>query len=117
VPGSEAFGAVFDTVEQLLSAIDGGDVTAIRSALSPFSGAMSTISRVRTSLGVDLAKIQDSELARQTRQTNLRSRQSHIGDADMAEAISRLGQTQTALQAALTAGSQIGQRNLFDFLG
>jgi flagellar hook-associated protein 3 FlgL len=117
VPGSTAFNAVFNSVQQLLTAIDGGDIAAIQSALSTFAGSMSAVSRVRTSLGVDLAKIQDSALARQTQQTNIRERQSHIGDADMAEAIARLGQTQTALQAALTAGSQINQKNLFDYLG
>ncbi|MBZ5495456.1 MAG: hypothetical protein LAP85_03565 [Acidobacteriia bacterium] len=117
IPGAAVLAPVFNTVETLLTAIGSGNQTAIQSALAGFSGALATLGRVRTSLGVDLSKLQDAALARQTQETDIKTRQSHIGDANMAEAISRLSQTQTAMQAALTAGSLIHQKNLFDFLG
>jgi flagellar hook-associated protein 3 FlgL len=117
IPGSTAFSPVFSTVESLLTAIDAGDTTAIRSALSNFAGTLATVGRVRTTLGVDLGKIQDAAVARQTQETSIKSRQSHISDVDMAEAISRLTQAQTALQASLSAGSLVQQRNLFDYIG
>jgi flagellin-like hook-associated protein FlgL len=40
-----------------------------------------------------------------------------VEDADLAAAVTRLNQTQTALQAALGAGSQVRRLNLFDYLG
>jgi flagellar hook-associated protein 3 FlgL len=117
VPGSDAFKEIFNGIEQLLTATDANDVSGIKTALSQFSDGMSTLSRVRASLGVDLAKVEDSASARDSQQTFIQERQSQIGDADIAEAIVRLSQTQTAYQAALSAGSNINQINLFDFLG
>ena len=116
IPGSTAFQRVLETVEQLLAAIDAGDVTAIRSTLSGFADALSDVNKVRAALGVDLAKIEDSSLARQTQQTSIKTRQANISDADMTQAITDLTRAQTALQASLTAGSMIHRFNLFDFL-
>ena len=117
IPGSSVLSPVFDTIEGLLTAIDGGDQTAIKAALAHFSDTLATVGRIRTRLGVDLGKLQDSTLARQTQETNIKDRQSRIGDANMVEAIAQLNQTQTAMQATLTAGSLLRQRNLFDYLG
>lgn len=117
IPGSAVFSPVFDTVATLLTAVDTGDQSAIKTALAQFAGTLGTVSQIRATQAVDLGKLQDSAVARQTQETNIKERQSHIGDADMAEAISRLSQTQTAMQAALTAGSLLRQRNLFDYIG
>lgn len=116
IPGSTAFQRVFETVEQLLAAIDAGDETAIRSSLSGFAGALSDVNKVRAALGVDLAKIENSSLARQMQQTSITARQANLSNADMAQAVTDLTQAQTALQASLTAGSMIHRYNLFDFL-
>ena len=42
---------------------------------------------------------------------------SNLEDADMAESISRLVQTETGLQATLSLGARNQRMNLFDFLG
>jgi flagellar hook-associated protein 3 FlgL len=117
VPGSAVLDPVFARVSSLLSAVESGDQAAMQSALGQFSGAFSTISQVRARVGVDLAKLENSESSRQDQQLYIQTRQSHIGDADMAEAIVQLNQTRTALQAALTVGSMVGQKNLFDYIG
>jgi len=117
IPGSGVFSPVFAAVQSLLNAIENADSAAIESALSQFSSTLSTVSQARARLGVDLARLQDSELSRMNQQINIQSRQSRIGDADMAEAITRVNQVQTALKATLTVGSLTGQRNLFDYLG
>jgi flagellar hook-associated protein 3 FlgL len=117
VPGSSVFDPVFASVDSLLLAVEGGNTNAIKAALGQFSSTLATVGQVRASLGVDLAKLQDSEVARLDQQLNIQTRQAHIGDADMAAAIAELNQTQSALQAALSAGSLIGQKNLFDYIG
>ena len=117
IPGSAAFSAVFSDIEQLLGAIESGDSGAIETALDGFSGTFAELQKVRTRLGVDLGKLVDSEVSLQVRETDIATRKAHIQDADLAEAITRLNRTRTALEAALSAGSLVGQRNLFDYLG
>ena len=117
IPGSTAFDRIFTTVQNLLAAVDSGDVSSIQSALGQFAGTLGNLSQVRARLGVGLAKLQDTQVSIQAEQTNIQTRQSRIGDVDMAEAITELRQAQTALQAALTAGSMVNETNLFDYLG
>lgn len=117
IPGSTAFGAAFSDIEQLLAAVESGDPAVIRSALDRFDVTLSSLGRVRTSLGVELAKLEDSAIMLQAQETQIAARRAHVEDADLAAAITRLNQTQTALQAALGAGSLLRRLNLFDYLG
>jgi len=117
LPGSPALDPMFASVNSLLSAVESGDQTAMQAALGQFSGALSTINQARARVGVDLGKIEDAEFARGQQQTYIETRQSAVGDADLSEAIVKLNQAQAALEAALTTGSLIGQKNLFDYIG
>jgi flagellar hook-associated protein 3 FlgL len=117
ISGSSVFDPVFANVTALLTAVEGGDQAAIKSALSQFSGALSTVNQVRSRLGVDLSKLQDAVITRQGLQDNIKTRQSQISDADMVEAIAEINRTQTALQAALSVGSLLGQKSLMDYIG
>jgi flagellar hook-associated protein 3 FlgL len=116
VSGSAVFDPIFASVTSLLTAVESGDQTAIKSALSQFSSALSTINQVRSRVGVDLSKLQDAVITRQGLQDNIKARQSQIGDADMAEVISEINRAQTALQAALSVGSLLGQKSLMDYI-
>jgi flagellar hook-associated protein 3 FlgL len=117
IPGSTVFDPIFASVTALLTAVEGGDQAAIKSALGQFSSALSTINQVRSGLGVDLSKLQDADVTRQGLQDNIKSRQSQVSDADMIEAIAEVNRTQTALQAALSVGSLLGQKSLMDYIG
>jgi flagellar hook-associated protein 3 FlgL len=116
IPGSEAFNPAFAGVESLLTALDSGDAAAIQSSLTGFSDVLASLGSTRAALGVDLAKLQSSELARLEQQIVIQERQSRVGDADMAEAIADINRTQTALQAATAVGSLLGKKNLFDYM-
>jgi flagellar hook-associated protein 3 FlgL len=116
IPGSTVFSPVFASVESLLAAIQSGDQSAIKSSLGQFSSTLATVNQVRARLGVNLGKLQDAQTALQTQETNIKTRQSHIGDVDMAAAIYQLSQTQTALQAAEKVGSLVNLHNVFDYL-
>lgn len=117
IPGSAVFDQVFASITALLTAVDSGDQNAIKSALGQFSGALGTLNQVRSRLGVDLDKLQDVATTRQELRSNLKARQSAINDADMAEAISDVTRTQTALEATMSVGALLGRKNLMDYLG
>ncbi len=117
VAGSSVFDAVFARVTALLAAVEGGDQNAIQSALGQFSSALATLNQVRARVGVDLKKLQDAETARQDWQSQIKARQSTIGDADVAAAITEMSRTQTALEAAMNIGALLGRKNLMDYLG
>ncbi len=117
VAGSSVFDPVFASVTALLTAVEGGDPNAIQSALGQFSSALTTLNQVRARVGVDLKKLQDAETARQDWQSQIKARQSTIGDADVAAAITEMSRTQTALEAAMNIGALLGHKNLMDYLG
>ncbi len=117
IPGSNAFGRIFDQVEQLLADIEGGDAAAVQATLEGFQDAFAELGTVRTRLGVEIGKLESSELQLQNQETGIRTRKARIEDADMADSITRLNQAQAALEATLKAGSLVRRQNLLDFLG
>ncbi len=117
IPGSSVFDQVFASVTALLTAVESGDQSAIRAALGQFSGALGTLNQVRSRLGVDLGKLESAATSRQDLQSSIKARQSVISAADMAEAITDINRTQTALEAAMNIGALVGQKSLMDYLG
>jgi flagellar hook-associated protein 3 FlgL len=116
IAGSEVFDPVFARVRSLLTAMDNGDRAAIKDALAQFSGMFTTVNQVRARLGVTLGKVQDAVLTRQGLESSIKDRQTQVEGADMAEAISTISRTQTALQAAFQVGSVVGKTSLMDYL-
>lgn len=116
VPGSTVFDPAFNTINALLTALDGNDSAAIQSALSQFSSTLNGIGQVRAQVGSDLSRLSDLKSALSSEETNLTARQSQIEDANQADAVTKLTQAQTAIQASLKAQTVIQQYNLFDFL-
>jgi flagellar hook-associated protein 3 FlgL len=118
VSGSAAFSAVFSSIESLLTAIDSNDVSAIGTALGQFTSAMSELGQARGKIGANLNLLENVQNRLDTRETNSAERRSQIEDADMTEAVVKLGEAQNALETALSAGgSLLSQSNLFDILG
>jgi flagellar hook-associated protein 3 FlgL len=118
VPGSEAFDSIFVSIEALLTALDANDIEGIRNTLGQFSSSMSDLSKVRGRIGSQLSLLENAKANLESQQNILTTRRSQIEDADMAKAIMQMNQTQTALDAAISAGGAIlSQSNLFDILG
>jgi flagellar hook-associated protein 3 FlgL len=115
--GDSVFSPVFATINQLLTAVDGGDAAGMQTALSQFSTTLGGLNTFRVQLGVSQNTILDLKNEQDAAETSIISRQSSLQDADMAQAVTQLQQIQTALQAALTARSIIQQKSLFDYLG
>jgi flagellar hook-associated protein 3 FlgL len=118
VSGSSAFNSIFSAVNSLLGSIDGNDLSGIKTALDQFPSALSGLSLARGEIGANLGTLNNAKTNLQSRETNLTKQKSQLEDMDMAEAVVKLNQVQTALQTAVSAGgSVLQQRNLFDFLG
>ena len=115
VPGT-AFQSAFDSINALLTALDNNDSAGIQSALSNFSSTLSGISQVRAQVGSNLSQLSNLKSQLASNITSLTSRQGQIEDANQAEVATQLSQTQTAIEAALSAQNYVHQYNLFDFL-
>lgn len=117
VAGSDVFMPVFQTIGTLLTAVDNNDVSAIKAALPGFESALSGINQSRGPLGIALSRLQGITAELDTRETSLHSLQSSLEDANLAQAITRRDQLQSALEATLTAQVTAPRKSLFDYLG
>jgi flagellar hook-associated protein 3 FlgL len=116
--GNAVFNSTFAAISSLLTAIDGNDAAGIQTALSQFSPALSDLSKVRAQVGSNMSALENVQSRLELRGTSVREQRSRIEDANMAQAAVQLKQTQTALDAAMSAASSVlTQRNLFDILG
>lgn len=121
VPGSEVFSDIsadlLNTLKQLIDQLESGDLTAAQLSLGGIQDAGKAIdaARFKISTGINQADSADTRLNGQL--LDLTAEVSRLEDADMAEAISRMAQSETALNASLGAGSRMQQGNLFDYIG
>ncbi|HTY60968.1 MAG TPA: flagellar hook-associated protein FlgL [Acidobacteriota bacterium] len=116
--GDAVFSPIFSTINTLLTALDGNDISAIQTAMSQFAPTLSALSTVRAQIGSNMNVLENVQTRLGTQQTSLKTQTSQIEDADMAQAAVQLKQTQTALDAAMSATSSVlTQKNLFDILG
>ena len=116
--GTEVFDPIFSVMDSVLAGIDTNDIGSIKTALDQFSSALSGLSQIRGQIGSHMSALENVKALLDSRETGLKEQRSKIEDADMAQAVVRLNQTQTALEAAMSAGASIlQQRNLFDILG
>jgi flagellar hook-associated protein 3 FlgL len=118
VSGSEVFDSVFETIEDLLVAIDGNNLSDIRNTLDKFSSVLSDLGQVRAKIGTNMGLLQNIQSNLETKRISLTEQRSGIEDADLTESVVELQRIQTALDAAISAGGTLlGKRNLFDIIG
>jgi flagellar hook-associated protein 3 FlgL len=116
--GEEVFGPVFSSIDSLLTALDANDIADIQTALSQITPALADLSTIRAQVGSNMSMLENIQVHLESRETSVAEQRSQIEDADMVQAAVRLQQTQTALEAAMSAaGSVLTQSNLFDILG
>jgi flagellar hook-associated protein 3 FlgL len=116
--GNQVFDSVFSVIDSLLTGMDGSDIAGIRAALEQFASALSGLSQVRGQIGSHMSALDTVKSILDSRETTLREQRSQVEDTDMAKAVVQMNQTQTALQAAMSAGAAVLQQsNLFDILG
>jgi flagellar hook-associated protein 3 FlgL len=127
LPGSEVFefdlggtpSSAFAVIGGLAAALGGGSPDPAGAALAAIDGidaALDTASRAQTILGTRLAWVEQVQVQQADRGVALAERRSRVGDTDIAEAIARLQQSLTALEATQAAFTRVSGLSLFDAL-
>ncbi|HSJ78233.1 MAG TPA: flagellin, partial [Erythrobacter sp.] len=124
LPGSEVFefdhdgtaSSAFAVLGGLAAALNGGSPDPAGAALAAIDGldtALDTVSRANTILGTRMSWVDQVQDQQATRGIVLAERRSRLGDTDIAEAIARLQQSLTALEASQAAFARVSELNLF----
>ncbi|MDP5102931.1 MAG: flagellar biosynthesis protein FlgL [Erythrobacter sp.] len=128
LPGNEVFefnlggtpSSGFEVLNTLSAALIGGAPGGADAALAAIEGidaALDTANRAQTILGTRLAWVEQVQTQQADRGIALAERRSRVGDTDIAEAIGRLQQSLTALEASQAAFARVSELNLFRALG
>ena len=127
LPGSEVFQfdlggtptSAFAVLGALTTALQGGagdPVAAANASLAGLDAALDTTGRATTILGTRMAWVEQVETQQAERRVALAERRSRVGDTDIADAIVRLQQSMTALEASQSAFARVSSLTLFDAL-
>ena len=127
LPGSEVFefdlggtpSSAFAVLATLTTALQGGagdPVAAANASLAGIDAALDTTNRAATILGTRSAWVEQVETQQAERRVALAERRSRVGDTDIADAIARLQQSLTALEASQSAFARVSSLTLFDAL-
>ena len=120
VPGSEIFSNssndVLGSLSSLVSALQGGNPTAIQTATSTVSSALNYVSQQRVFYGNAETQLNSQETYLQQETVSLASQQNSLVGVDMATAATALTQAQTANSAALAAAAKVLPTTLLDYL-
>lgn len=120
VPGSQIFlgggGNVMQSLQQLVTALNSGDTTAIGAATTAVSTSLSYVSQQRVFYGSAVQALTSNQSFLQQEQVNLQSQDTTLVGANMAEAATDLAQASTAHDAALAALAKVIPTSLLDYL-
>lgn len=111
--------SVFAVLGGLVAALQGAvadPVAAAGGALEGIDAALDTASRATAILGTRMAWVEQVEAQQADRKIALAERRSRVGDTDIADAIVRLQQSLTALEATQSAFARVSSLTLFDAL-
>lgn len=110
-------GTMFDDLVELRRALLTDDQAAIVASIDTIRARHDQLGEIRANVGGRISNLRSLTERTQSEVADLIINSADIENANLAEAITKLTQTQTGRQAALQAGARIGQLNLFDFLG
>lgn len=127
LPGNEVFeftlngapSSAFAVLGGLVTALQGGapdPAAAANAALEGIDTALDTTNRATTILGTRMAWTEQVQQQQGERTIALAERRSRAGDTDIADAIARLQQSLTALEASQSAFARVSSLTLFDAL-
>ncbi|MBM3214560.1 flagellar hook-associated protein 3 [Candidatus Poribacteria bacterium] len=107
---------IFRTLATLKTALNANDANAIRDSIQSLTADQSRVQSARTVIGGRTERVQQTRVRLENTESEIRSLQSTIEDADLAESISEMQLRQTALQATLGVASQTIPLSLMDLL-
>jgi flagellar hook-associated protein 3 FlgL len=107
---------LFTALGALAAAIDGNDGAGIASGISALERAFDRAVQAQGRLGVDERGAEEASLRLASLRLAADARRSQIEDANLAEAIAKMNQADTAYKAALGAVSTAERLSLLDYL-
>jgi flagellar hook-associated protein 3 FlgL len=107
---------LFDAMDDLIAAIEAGDEPATTVGMDALKRAFDRATAAQSSLGNDMHEVDAQKLRLQQMKISGTERLSKLEEANMAEAISKMSQAETAYQAALGAVSTATRTSLLDYL-
>lgn len=113
--GSDATN-VLNSLDALATAIDNGDNDAIGAEIEAVERAFSRTQRALGALGADEQGVAEASVRLASLRSAADIRRSTLEDANMAEAVTRVTQAETAYRAALSAVSTAERQSLLDYL-
>jgi flagellar hook-associated protein 3 FlgL len=120
LPGSQVFqgsgGDVFGALQQLITALQGGNTTTIGTATTQLSTALNYLSQQRVFYGNAVDQLNSNQSFLQQEQVNLQSEANAVDGANLAQASTNLAQAQTTQSAALAALAKVIPQNLLEYL-
>ncbi|WP_447603122.1 flagellar hook-associated protein FlgL [Nitrospira sp. Nam80] len=120
LPGSEVFTGpttnVFDSVSNLLSALESNNAAGIDTAIGALDQATNQISNAQGKIGAMANRLDVTKAALDTTTTTIRQALSNNEDADLTAAITQLSLQQVAVEAASQAFSRIFDTSLLKML-
>lgn len=118
--GTPGDGKLFDTMRQTIAHLNSNtaaDIQALQTTdLASINSNLDQVITARTSAGAVLQRANLADDRLQDISLNVTKQLSGVEDTDMPSAITALSTQKTAYQAALTAGANIIQKSLMDFL-
>ncbi len=107
---------VFTAMETLAVAIEAGNDTAIGTGIDALERAFERVTRLQGRLGADERGVDAASAKLSSLRLATDGRRSKLEDANMAEAIVRMNEADTAYRAALSAVGTANRQSLLDYL-
>jgi flagellar hook-associated protein 3 FlgL len=104
------------SLSSLVTALQSGNATAIGTATTAVSAALSNVSQQRVFYGNAESQLNSQETALQQETVSLTSQQSSLVDVDEAQAATDLSQAETANNAAEAAAAKVLPQTLLNYL-
>lgn len=107
---------VLATLQALATALSANNVAGVQASLDGLDAGIAQVARARSEAGSHLNVMDTARAAAQAAKTDGQATLSHLADADVIDAATRLTAAQQALEAALSAAAKTFQPSLLDKL-
>jgi len=107
---------VLATLQALATALSANNVAGVQASLDGLDTGIAQVARARSEAGSHLNVMDTARAAAQAAKTDGQTKLSHLADADVIDAATRLTAAQQALEAALSAAAKTFQPSLLDKL-
>jgi len=107
----------FQSLDDLVSAVKGGDQVAMQRGISEVDTLQNGISEGLGQIGANLTVVDMQTNVLDQMVLNLKSTRSDVEDLDYTAAITKMNKDQLALEAAQSSFAKISQLSLFKFMG